>query len=118
MQDKEMLLEVVPGKHLEADVGRLKALAEVAGLLVGLTVRDGATYISIRYSDEFTEFIRSRNAGRPRRKNAARLSCGEVYLLKESVGAIAAASALRMPIATFYRRCKDNRGKKEGEPFL
>jgi hypothetical protein len=50
MQDKEMLFEVVPGKRLGADVGRLKALAEVAGLLVGLTVRDGATYRFNLYS--------------------------------------------------------------------
>jgi len=118
MQDKEMLFEVVPGKQLGTDVRKLKTLAKVAGMLVGLTVRDGATYLSIRYSDEFTEFIRSRNAGRPRRKDAVRLTCGEVGLLKESQGAKAAASTLQMPIATFYRRCEDNKGKKEGEPFL
>lgn len=118
MQDKEMLLEVVPGEHLQKDVQKLGDLAHVAGILVDLTVISGATFLSVRYSDEFTEFIRNRNAGRPRQKEGVPLSCGEVCSLKEAEGAKAAADKLRMPVATFYRRFNDNKGKKKEEPFV
>jgi len=118
MQDDEMLFELVPGKHLHKDVDTLKHLMNVSGVLVDVMVRDGKTSLSIRYNQEFTEYLRTRNAGRPRNKADVQLTCKEVYSLKESEGAKVAAAALRMPIATFYRRCNDNKGKREEEPFV
>jgi len=118
MQDKEMLLEIVQGEHLQKDVQKLKKLASVAGLLVNLTVTDGATFLSVRYSDEFTEYIRNRKAGRPRKKETVCLTCKEVVSLKKDEGAKVAAATLKMPIATFYRHYNDNKGKNEEDLFV
>jgi peptide deformylase len=38
--------------------------------------------------------------------------------LKETDGAGMAASRLGMSVATFYRRCNENKGKKKEEPFV
>jgi len=118
MQDKELLFEVVPGGNLHDDARKLGELGKVAGLLVNLTVEDGATFLSVGYSDEFTEFIRHRNAGRPRKKREVQISCAKVFSLKEEEGAKVAAATVGMSIATFYRRCNENKGKREGEPFI
>lgn len=117
MQDKEILFEVIQREDLQQDIQKLKELASVAGLLVNLTVTNGAPILSVRYSEEFTEFIRNRNAGRPRKKGSVLLSCGEVISLKEAEGAKVAATALKIPIATFYRRYYENKGKNEKESF-
>lgn len=118
MQDKEMLLEVVPGAHLQEEVQKLRILASVAGIIVGLTVKNGATFLSVKYSEEFTEFIRTRNAGRPKQKGKVQLLCGEISSLKESEGAKVAAAKLHMSIATFYRHLNDNKGKKKEDEFV
>lgn len=118
MQDGELLFEVVRGGTLYKDVMKLYVLGEVAGLQVGLIAKDGRHFLSIRYDDEYTEFKRNRNAGRPRTRRQVHLTCGEVDLLKETEGAKAAASALGMPIATFYRRYNENKGKAEEEYFV
>ncbi len=118
MQDKEILLEVVPGENLKKDVRKLRELGNVAGLRVNLTVKDGTTFLSVGYSDEFTEFLRNRNAGRPRNKKKVQLTCGEVFALKKAEGAKIAAATLQLPVATFYRRYNENKGKKEEEPFI
>lgn len=118
LQDKRLSFEVVPGATLEEDVRTLRELALVAGLLVGLEQRDGRTYVSVRYGEDFTEFIRSRNAGRPRGTPTLQLSCKDVYAAKETEGARIVAARLGLPLSTFYRRCKENRSKREEEPFL
>jgi hypothetical protein len=118
IQDKEVLFEVIQGEHLQKDVQKLKELAHVAGLLVDLTVTDSATFLSIRYNDEFTEYIRNRKAGRPRKKKAIQLTCKEVVSLKKNEGAKVAAATLKMPIATFYRHYTENKGKKEEDLFV
>ena len=118
MQDEEMLFELVPGEHLYENVDTLKHLMNVSGVLVDVMVRDGKTSLSIRYSKEFTEYLRNRNAGRPRKKDTLNSTCGEVFSLKEAKGAKVAAATFGMPIATFYRRCNDNKGKREEEPFI
>ena len=118
MQDEEMQFEVVRGGQLYKDVMKLYGLGNVAGLQVGLIVEDGKHFLSIRYNDEYTEFKRNRNAGRPRTRRQAHLTCGEVSSLKEAQGAKAAAAALGMPIATFYRRYNENKGKKEEAYFI
>lgn len=118
LQDKEILFEVVQRNDLQKDVQKLREIASVAGLLVNLTVTDDATFLSLRYSDEFTEFIRNRNAGRPRKKGTVQLSCGEVVSLKRAEGAEVAAATLKIPITTFYRRYNDNKGKRKEDPFI
>lgn len=118
MQENEILFELIPGKNFHKDVATLKRLMNVSGVLVDALVRDGKTTLSIRYDKEFTEYLRTRNAGRPKKEPEVTLTCGEVFSLKESEGAKVAAAKLQMPIATFYRRCHDNRGKGDGEPFV
>lgn len=118
MEYEEMVFELAVRDGLYGDVGRLHSLASVAGLKVGLAVNDGRYFLSIRYSEEVTEHKRNRNAGRPRKKRRALLTCGEVVALKEAEGAKIAATTLGMPIATFYRRYKENKGKREEEPFV
>lgn len=118
MQYEEMVFEVVRGGTLYKDVGKLYGLADVAGLRVGLSSDDGRYFLTIRYSDEITEAKRSRNAGRPRKNREVLLTCGEVSSLKESKGAQVAAAALGMPIATFYRRYNENKGKRVEDPFV
>ncbi len=118
MQDEELLFEVVPGGNLHKDVRKLRELCDVAGLLVNLTVKDGATFLSVGYNGEFTEFIRHRNAGRPRKKGEVRISCGKVFSLKEKEGATVAAATVGMSMATFYRRCNENKHKREEDPFV
>lgn len=118
MQDGELLFEVVRGGTLYEDVMKLYGLGEVAGLQVGLIAKDGKYFLSIRYDDGYTEFKRTRNAGRPRTRRQTHLTRGEVDFLKETEGAKAAAVALGMPIATFYRRYKESKGKKEEEYFM
>jgi len=117
MQEDEILFELIPGKDLYKDVATLKKLMNVSGVLVDALVRDGKTTLSIRYDKDFTEYLRTRNAGRPRKETEVKLTCGDVFSLKEAEGAKVAATALQMPIATFYRRCHDNKGKREEEPF-
>jgi len=118
LQDEELLFEMVPGEHLQRDVCTLRELCNVAGLLVDLATRDGKTLLSVRYNAEFTGFIRNRKAGRPRNSGDLQLSCEEVFSLKETDGAGMAASRLGMSVATFYRRCNENKGKKKEEPFV
>ena len=118
IQDQEILLEIVQGDHLQKDVQKLRDLAYVAGLLIELKVKDGRSFLSVKYNDEFTEFIRSRKAGRLRKKETDQFTCGEVITLKETQGANVAAAILKIPISTFYRRYNENKGKEEGEPFI
>jgi len=118
MQDKEILLEIVQGDHLQENIQKLKKLASVAGLLVTLTVTDGTTFLSVRYSDEFTEYIRNRKAGRPRKEKTVCLTCKEVISLKKDEGAKIVAAKLKMPIATFYRHYNENKGKNEEDLFV
>ncbi|MFA6845978.1 MAG: hypothetical protein WCR02_09640 [Sphaerochaetaceae bacterium] len=117
MQQEEILFEVVPGEHLQQDMLKLRKLAYTAGLLVNLTEMNGTTFLSVRYDDGFTEFVRTRHAGRPRKKESTRLTCGEVVSLKTEKGAKVVAATLGMPLATFYRHYIENKGKKEGEIF-
>ncbi|MGB4407913.1 MAG: hypothetical protein WBI82_13705 [Sphaerochaeta sp.] len=117
-QEEKMLFEVVPDGNIHKDVQRLKELANVAGLLVDLKVKEGSTFLQIRYGDEYTEYLRSRNAGRPRKTDEVQLTCGEVSLLKETEGAQGAADRLRMSLPTSYRRYNENKGKKDVEPFV
>lgn len=118
MQNKEILFEVVPDGNIHMNIQALKKLGNVAGLLVDLRIKEGATFLCIRYSEEFSEFIRNRNAGRPRKKEEVQLTCGEVFSLKEEEGAKVAAARLRMPLATFYRRYSENKRKRFEEPFV
>ncbi len=118
MQDKQLLFQVVPGNTLDEDVRMLGKLASVAGLVVGLQCKEGCTFVSVRYNEQYTEYIRSRNAGRPRKTWGARISCAEVYFRKDAEGAKAAASSLGMSLATFYRHCNENLGRGGDEPFL
>lgn len=118
MQDKEILFEVVPGGNLQKDVQKLRELGHVAGLLVDLTVKEGTTFLCVRYSDEFTELIRNRKAGRHRGERKVLLTCGEVFSLKAAEGAKAAADTLGMPLPTFYRRYKENKRKNEEDLFV
>lgn len=118
MQDEQLLFQVIPGSTLDEDVRMLGKLASVAGLVVGLQHKEGCTFVSVGYNEEYTEFIRSRNAGRPRGRREVGMACSEVFSLKEVAGAKAAAASLGMSLATFYRHCKDNRGKRGDEPFL
>ena len=117
-QDKEMLNEVVADGNIHENVQKLKELANIAGLLVSLKVKEGTTFLYIRYGDEYTEYLRNRNAGRPRKTDEVQLTCGEVFSLKEAEGAQGAAARLRMSMATFYRRYNANKGKKDEEPFV
>ncbi|MBI9095368.1 MAG: hypothetical protein JEY71_10840 [Sphaerochaeta sp.] len=114
---KEMLLELVPDDHMDRKVRKLKEIANVAGSLVSLTVRDGSTYLSVRYDDRYTEFFRTRNAGRPRKKKAKPMTCGEVSTLRREVGSRETASAINMSLSTFYRRYLENMGKGKDEIF-
>jgi hypothetical protein len=118
MQDKQLLFQVVPGNTLDEDVRMLRKLAAVAGLVVGLQCKEGCTFISVRYNEQYTEYIRSRNAGRPRNGGNPGLTCEEVFSLKETEGAAMAASKLGMSVATFYRRCNENKEKKGNDPFV
>jgi len=118
IQDRELSLEVVPGETLEEDVRTLRSLASVAGLLVDLERREGAAFLHVRYNEGFTEFIRNRNAGRPRSTAAGRFTCKEVFSAREKEGSKAVAQRLGMSLATFYRRCRDNKGKNGDDPFL
>ena len=118
MQDGEVLFEVVRGGTLYKDVMKLYGLGNVAGISVGLSTKDGRYFLSIRYDDEYTEFKRNRNAGRPRTRRQSHLTCGEVTSIKEGRGAKVAAASLGMPIATFYRRYNENKGKGEEEYFV
>lgn len=117
LQDKDLLFEVVPGATLAQDVQKLRELAAVAGLGVRLTVKGGVSMLCVGYNEEFTEFIRNRKAGRPRKTAEVQITCGEVFATKEAQGSKAVAARLRMPLATFYRRCDENKGKGDGEPF-
>ena len=117
MQDKEMLFEVVPREDLRRDVQKLGVLGQVAGFQAGLTVREGKTFLCVRYSDDFCKYKRTRDAGRPRKEEAVQLTCGEVVSLKKKEGAKIAATALGMSVATFYRHCNNNKWKKDGEAF-
>jgi hypothetical protein len=114
---KEMLLELVPDDHMGEKVQKLKEIANVAGSLVSLTVKDGSTYMSVRYDDKYTKFFRTRNAGRPRKCEAKSMSCGEVSMLRWKVGARETAAALNMSLSTFYRRYWENMGKGKDEMF-
>jgi hypothetical protein len=118
IQDRELSLEVVPGETFKEDVRTLRSLASVAGLLVELEQRDGAAFLHVRYNENFTEFIRNRNAGRPRSMTTGRFTCKEVFSARESDGSKAVAQRLGMSLATFYRRCNDNKGKNGDDPFL
>lgn len=118
MQDKEMLFEVVPRGDLRRDAQKLGVIGDVAGLHIGLTVRDGKTFLCVRYSDDFCKYKRTRDAGRPRKEEAVKLTCGEAVSLKKKGGAKAAATALGMSVATFYRHCHSNKWKKGEEPFV
>lgn len=118
MQDKQLLFQVVWGNTLDEDVRTLGKLASVAGLVVGLQCKEGCTFVFVRYNEQYTEYIRSRNAGRPRKTWEARISCAEVFSLKDAQGAKAAASSLGMSLATFYRHCKENLGRGGDEPFV
>lgn len=118
MQNKEILFEIVPGGNLHKDVRKLRKLGYVAGLLVDLTVKEGTTFLCIRSSDEFTEFIRNRKAERHRKKEKALLTCGEEFSLKATGGAKAAADTLGMPLATFYRLYNENKRKNEEDLFV
>jgi hypothetical protein len=114
---KEMLLELVPDDHMGEKVQKLKDIANVAGSLVSLTVKDGSTYLSVRYDDKYTEFFRTRNAGRPRKNEAKSMSWGEVSMLRWKVGARETAATLNMSLSTFYRRYADSMGKGKDEMF-
>jgi hypothetical protein len=114
---EEMLLELVPDDHMGRKVQKLKEIANVAGSLVSLTVKDGSTYLSVRYDDRYTEFFRTRNAGRPRKRVAKPMTCGEVSALRREVGARETASALNMSLSTFYRRYWENMGRGKDEIF-
>ena len=116
MQDKQLLFQVIPGNTLNEDVRMLGKLASVAGLVVGIQCKESFTFVSVRYNEQYTEYIRSRNAGRPRKTWEARISCAEVFSRKDAEGAEAAASSLGMSLATFYRLCKENLGRGD-EPF-
>jgi len=118
MHDKELLFEVVPRGDLKRDIQQLGVLGSVAGLLVSCTVRDGKTFLCVQYSDESCDYKRTRNAGRPRKKETVQLTCGEIVSLKAKEGAKVVAATLGMPVATFYRRYNDNKRKKPGEPFV
>ncbi len=118
MQDKEMLFEIVPRADLRRDIQQLGVFGHVAGLLVFLTVRDGKTFLCVQYSDDSCEYKRTRDAGRPRKKETVHLTCGEVVSLKEKEGAKVAAATLGMSVATFYRRYNNNKRKKDEEPFV
>lgn len=118
IQDKELRFEVVHGADLRRDIQKLGLLGHVAGLHVSRTVKDGRTFLCVRYSDDSCEYKRTRNAGRPRKEEPAHLTCGEVASLKEKQGAKVAAATLGMSVATFYRHCNNsNKWKKDGEPF-
>ncbi len=117
MQDKEMLFEVVPREDLRRDAQKLGVLGHVAGLHIGLTVRDGKTFLCVQYSDDFCKYKRTRDAGRLRKEEAVHLTCGEVVSLKKKEGTKVAAATLGMSVATFYRHCNNNRWKKDDEPF-
>ncbi len=114
---KEMLMELVPDDNLDEKVQKLKEIANVAGSLVSITVRDGSTYLSVRYDDRYTEFFRTRNAGRPRKKEAKSMTWGEVSMLRRKVGARETAATLNMSLSTFYRRYGENMGKDKDEMF-
>ena len=115
---EEMLLELVPGDHLNENIYKLKKLANVAGLLVSLSTQDGSTYLSIRYDEKYTEFFRTRNAGRPRKSEARAMTRGEVFCaIRQERGAKAAAAEFNMSLSTFYRRYWENMGKDKGELF-
>lgn len=118
MQNKEILFEIVSSGNLRKDVQKLRELGYVAGLLVDLTVKEDTTFLCIRYSDVFTEFIRNRKAGRHRKKEKVLITCGEVFFLKAAEGAKAAADTLGMPLATFYRRYNENKRKNEEDLFV
>lgn len=118
MQDKEMLFEVIPREDLRRDVQKLGMIGDVAGLHIGLTVRDAKTILCVQYSDDFCKYKRTRDAGRPRKEEAVQLTCGEVVSLKEKEGAKVAATTLGMSVATFYRHYHSNKWKKGEEPFV
>ena len=42
----------------------------------------------------------------------------EVFSAREKEGSKAVAQRLGMSLATFYRRCHDNKGKNGDDPFL
>ena len=114
IQDRKLSLEVVPGETLEEDVRTLRSLA----FLVDLERRERAAFLHVRYNEGFTEFIRNRNAGRPRSTAAGRFTCKEVFSAREKEGSKAVAQRLGMSLATFYRRCRDNKCKNGDAPFL
>jgi hypothetical protein len=115
---KEMLLELVPNDHLFKDIQKLRKLALVAGLSVNLISRDESSYLLVSYCDEFTEFVRTRNAGRHRESVTVTKTCGDVCSLRREKGAKATAVALNMSLSTFYRHYLENMGKHNGEMFL
>jgi len=114
---KEMLLELVPSDQLGEKIQVFKELASVAGLLVYLDIYDGVPFLSVRYDFKHTESIRTRNAGRPRKREAKAMAWGDVCALRWKKGAKAAAEELNMSLSTFYRRYDENYGKGKEEMF-
>jgi hypothetical protein len=105
-QDKELLIEICRGENTEATIAKIRELSLVAGVLVDLRRINGKLMLCYRYSDEFSEFCRNRNAGRPRRYQARAITVREVREMVKTSGAKETAMFVGMPLSTFYYRLK------------
>ena len=116
-QDKELLIEICSGENTEATIAKIRELSLVAGVLVSLREMDGKLLLSYRYSDEFSEFCRSRNAGRPRKYRVRTVIVKDVREMVKTSGAKETARFIGMPLSTFYYRLKVAEKRRPDDKF-
>lgn len=117
IQDKELLIEIYGDENTRATVAKIQELSLVAGVLVDLRRTNGKLMLCYRYSDEFSEFCRNRNAGRPRRYQARAITVREVREMVKTTGAKETARFVGMPLSTFYYRLRENEKLKPEDIF-
>ncbi|MDD3057845.1 MAG: hypothetical protein EOM15_07965 [Spirochaetia bacterium] len=105
-QDKELVIEIYKDENTQASIAKIRELSLIAGVLVGLREENGKLLLCYRYSDEFSEFCRNRNAGRPRKYRARTITVKEVRDMIKTSGAKETARFVGIPLSTFYYRLK------------
>ncbi len=116
-QDKELLIEIHEDMNTQATIAKIRELSLAAGVLVNLRRTNGKLMLCYRYSDEFSEFCRNRNAGRPRKYQPRVITVREVREMARTSGAKETARFIGMPLSTFYYRLKVNEKLKPEDKF-
>ena len=117
IQDKELLIEIYKDGNTRETIAKIRELSLVAGVLVNLRRINGKLMLCYRYSDEFSEFCRNRNAGRPRKYQPQVITVREVREMIKNSGTKETARFVGMPLSTFYYRLKVNEKLKPEDKF-